>query len=195
MENLYIYIETDKLSDVIKYGMKLSEFSNKILNISETNTKSGITAFLSPKDSELYYNKNYTCIRFLVNDVNCYIYNKTCENTAYFEEFITEFENYKIGDYDTPIALICSTILPEYLYPYNKIIDIPLLVQNSNEYYYEKFVSNILDSGVFSNYELYQLLLILGNNKKLFEIKYDENGTKIYHDSINNKNYIKKGNI
>jgi hypothetical protein len=37
-----------------------------------------------------------------------------------------------------PQLVICSTILPEYIFKYNRIIDVPLLVDNSKELYLEK---------------------------------------------------------
>lgn len=194
MENLYIYIENNMLENVVKYGIKLSEFSNKILNISNDQKKSGIIAYLTPKDSELYYDSNYTCIRILAKDINYIIYNRLCENTEFFYDFISNPEDYNLGDYEEPIALIYSTILPENISIYNKLMDIPILIENSKEYYYEKAVNDMLEYEKFTKYELYQMLLILGNQKKIFDIIYNENGIRIYNDKKDNKFYTKKGN-
>lgn len=193
MKNLYIYIEKTKLDDVIKYGIKLSEFSNKVLNISENQTKTGIIAYLTPKDSELYYDSDYTCIRVSTKDINYFIYNKICENTDFTSEFICTPDEYNLGDYEEPIALIYSTILPENISTYNKLMDIPIIIENSKEYYYEKAVNDMLEYEKFTKYELYQMLLILGNQKKIFDIKYNENGIRIYKDIKDNKFYTKKG--
>lgn len=194
MENLYIYIENKKLENVIKYGIKLSEFSNKVLKVSNTQTKSGIIAFLTPKDSELYYDNNYTCIRILTGNINYIIYNKVCENINSNTKFICEQNEYSLGDFEEPIALIYSTILPENIFIYNKLMDIPILIENSREYYYEKAVNDMLEYEKFTKYELYQMLLILGNQKKIFDIKYNENGIRIYQDNKDNKLYTKRGN-
>lgn len=193
MENLFIYIENTKLDNIIKYGIKLSEFSNKILNISEDQKKSGIIAYLTPKDSELYYDNNYTCVRVLTENINYIIYNKMCENTNFYDNFISNPDEYNLGDYEEPIALIYSTILPENISVYNKLMDIPILIENSKEYYYEKAVNDMLEYEKFTKYELYQMLLILGNQKKIFDIKYNENGIRIYLDKKDNKFYTKKG--
>ena len=193
MKNLYIYIEKTKLDDVIKYGIKLSEFSNKVLNISENQTKTGIIAYLTPKDSELYYDSDSTCIRVSTKDINYFIYNKICENTDFTSEFICTPDEYNLGDYEEPIALIYSTILPENISTYNKLMDIPIIIENSKEYYYEKAVNDMLEYEKFTKYELYQMLLILGNQKKIFDIKYNENGIRIYKDIKDNKFYTKKG--
>lgn len=193
MNNLFVYVENSKLDDVLKYGMKLSEFSNKVLNISDGQNKTGILAFLTPKDSELYYDNNYTCIRVLTNNINYIIYNKTCESQEYFNEFVSTQDKYNIGDYEEPLALIYSTILPENIIKYNKIIDIPLVIENSKDYYYENAVNKMLQSENFSNYELYQMLLILGNQKNIFNIKYNENGIRVYEDNKYGTFYTKKG--
>ena len=44
LNNLYIYIKNEYVENVIKYGMKLSEFADKFLKISGTE-KAGITAY------------------------------------------------------------------------------------------------------------------------------------------------------
>lgn len=194
MENLYMYIENNKLDDIIKYGIKLSEFSNKILKISKNQTKSGIIAFLTPKDSELYYDNNYTCIRISTNNINYIIYNKVCENTDFYCNFICDPDDYNLGTFEEPIALICSTILPENIYIYNKLMDIPVIIENSKEYYYEKSINEMLEHEKFTKYELYQMLLILGNQKKIFDIKYNKDGIRIYQDTKDNNFYTKKGN-
>ena len=194
MKNLYVYIENNKLDDVIKYGIKLSEFSNKILKISNTQTKSGIIAYLTPKDSETYYDNNYTCVRILTGDINYIIYNKLCENTDVISNFICNPDDYTLGDYEEPVALIYSTILPENISIYNKLMDIPIIIENSKEYYYEKAVNDMLEYEKFTKYELYQMLLILGNQKRIFDITYNENGIRVYQDKKDNKFYTKKGN-
>ena len=71
MKYLYLYIENDKINDAIKYGMKLSEYANKIIN-----TKKGIIAYLTPQDSPLFQDKNFTCLKIKTSDLNIFIYNK-----------------------------------------------------------------------------------------------------------------------
>lgn len=194
MINLFIYVENTKLENIMKYGMKLSEFSNKVLKIKDGTTKNGIIAYLAPKDSEFYYDNQYTCIRVLTKDITYYIYNKLCENTNFFEDFMIAPENYTLGDFEEPMALICSCILPENIFIYNKNRDIPILIENSKEFYYEKCINHMIDSENFSNYELYQILLILGKQKKLFDMKNQDHGLQIYQDKKTGKLYTKKGN-
>lgn len=193
MKYLYIFIDNNKLDDVIKYGMKLSEFSNKLLTISKTQ-KYGITAFLSPKDSELYYDNNYSCIKVLTDKLKCLIYNKTCDNSYLLKDFICNINEYQLGLYEEPVAFITSTILPEDIQLYNKLQDVPLVIENSKQYFYEKSINDMLENDKFSKYELYQMLLILGEQKKIFKTTND-NCIKIYEDKISGKKYTKRSNF
>lgn len=193
MQDLYIYINKNDVDTCLKYGIKLSEYSNKILKLQDME-KRGILAFLSPKDSDLYIDENYECIRVNIKNLNTIIYNKLCENTPLIDEFYCDISEYSIGDYELPEAIICSSILQENLSIYNKILDKPLLVQNSREFYYEKSINDILDSDKFSKYELYQMLLILGDQKKVFKIE-KKDDLKLYKDPINGKTYTKRSNF
>ena len=192
MQDLYIYVDKNKLDDCLKYGIKLSEFGNKVLKLSDVS-KRGIQAFLSPKDSEMYLSDEYSCIRVVSKNLTAIVFNKICENTSLIDNFICNIEDYKIGNYELPEAIICSSILPENLQLYNKILDKPLLVQNSREFYYEKCINEIMETDIFSKYELYQTLLILGDQKKVFNVS-KENNVKMYTDSISGKQYTKRSN-
>ena len=156
-------------------------------------SKRGIQAFLSPKDSEMYLSDEYSCIRVVSKNLTAIVFNKICENTSLIDNFICNIEDYKIGNYELPEAIICSSILPENLQLYNKILDKPLLVQNSREFYYEKCINEIMETDMFSKYELYQTLLILGDQKKVFNVS-KENNVKMYTDSISGKQYTKRSN-
>ena len=69
MENLFIYVENEKAADCLKYGMKLSEYANKIIAFNNIE-KRGILAYLTPKDSDLYDNNFFTCLRISTNGLN-----------------------------------------------------------------------------------------------------------------------------
>ena len=77
MQDLYIYVDKNIASDCLKYGLKLSENCNKVLSLS-TGEKSGILAYLAPKDSPLYLDDNYTCIRVKTDGIKATVYNKVC---------------------------------------------------------------------------------------------------------------------
>jgi hypothetical protein len=192
VQDLYIYVDRNIANDCLKYGIKLSEYENRVLSLSTTN-KRGIQAFLSPKDSELYLNENFECLRVLTKGLTAIVFNKICENTEIIDDFVVDIENYKLGDFESPEALICSTILPDNIFQYNKILDKPLLVQNSREFYYEKCINEIMETDMFSKYELYQTLLILGDQKKVLNVDKFQS-VKLYTDPISNKKYTKRSN-
>ena len=193
MSYLYIYVENEKVENALKYGMKLSEYANKIITLG--TEKRGITAYLSPKDSSLFGNENYTCLKISTENLNIYIYNKVLENTNSISNFFTEFKKYITGSYEDPVAIICSTILPENIFLYNNILDTPILVENSKNLYYEKSVFEMVESGRFSYSEIYQMLLILGEQKKIFKVTSTDTQTKIYENKFNLKKYTRKSNF
>lgn len=192
MQDLYIYLDKNVASDCLKYGIKLSEFGNKVLTLND-GVKSGILAFLAPKDSPLYGNDSYECIRLNPTGLSAIVYNKVCENTDLIENYTKSLEEYKLGDYESPEAIIMSSILSDNLSHYNKILDKPLLVQNSREYYYEKCINEIMETDMFSKYELYQTLLILGDQKKVLNTEKYQN-IKVYTDQVSGKKYTKRSN-
>lgn len=193
MDNLYVYVENQKVDNCIKYGMKLSEFANKVVTFSSQHTKRGVLAYLCPQDCDLYQDTDYTCLRVSIqDDLMGIIYNRVFEQTAITDEFYCDLSAYQYGTFEEPVALICSTILPEYIYIYHKILDAPLLITNSKEYYYQKAISDMLIEEKFTNFELYQMLLILGEQKKLFEISKESDKLKLYTDKKTGKKYTKK---
>lgn len=194
MKTLYLYVLKHQVDEYIKYGIKLSQTANKIINFQKTEKK-GITAYLSPMDSNKYYDSNYTCLKIICNKLNILIYNNTAYNLTNDKEFICDFKDYTVGNYEEPRALICSTILPENISLYNKIIDTPLLINNSKEFYYKHTILEMLDDELFTNFEVYQLLLILGQKKNIFKTKEIDNKFKVYTNKKNNKKYTKKSNF
>lgn len=194
MKTLYLYVPSDKVENYTKYGIKLSELANKIITF-EKSQKKGIIAYLSPKDTDFYYNPDFTCLKINTNNLNIFIYDNIALNLTNDKYFINKIDNYTLGTFEEPYALICSTILPENISIYNKLIDIPLIIENSKDFYYKKAIFNMLDNDFFTNFEVYQLLLILGQKKQLFKVKEVDNQLKIYVDKKSNKKYTKKSNF
>lgn len=193
MENLFIYIKIEKVNDAIKYGLKLSEYADKVISVGDSE-KAGITAFLAPKDSQLYDDNTYACLRITTKDLNGVIYNRVCERQPVLPDFTTKIINYQIGMYEDPVAAIFSTILPEQVSLYNKVMDIPILIENSKDFFYESSIHEMLQNNFFSHYEIYQLLLILGEQKKIFHTEVYDN-LKVYEDTVSGKKYTKKSSF
>lgn len=187
LEALYIYIENEKVADAIKYGMKLSEYSNTVIN-----KKNGIAAYLSPKDSNKYLSDHYTCVRILIKEISSYIYDKNFSVSEISSKFFVNANEYRLGDFEIPRAIICSTILPENISIYNKILDFPILIENSSEFYYQNFIFDMIENNRFSYYEVYQMLLIYGEQKGVFKSKDISDNLKLYTDIKTNKKYTRK---
>ena len=124
VQNVYIYVKKDLIDECCKYGMKLSSFCNLTYK-----NKKGILAYLSPKDSDNYTNPDYEILRIKINNIKSYIFNK--ENT----KEICKLDKYTLGDYINPNVFINSSIMPENIFKYNRILDVPLLIENSKDFY------------------------------------------------------------
>ncbi len=194
MKTLYLYVPENMIDEYVKYGIKLSEHANKVLSIKKSDKK-GLTAYLSPKDSSKYNDSKYICLKINIDNLKIYIYDKTAYEKTGDTSFICDISDYTLGKFEEPLALICSTILPENISIYNTIIDIPLIVENSKEFYYKKSIFDMLDNDYFTSFEVYQLLLILGQKKQLFNVNESFDKIKIYTDKKSNKKYTKKSNF
>lgn len=194
MKNLYLFVPNENVDNYIKYGIKLSQNANKVVTY-ERAEKKGIISYLSPMDSEKYYDNNFTCLKINISKLNILIYNETALDLTNNRDFICNIKDYIYGKYEEPRALICSTILPENIFIYNKIIDTPLIIEKSKEFYYKHSVLDMLDNDLFTSFEVYQLLLILGQKKKLFKVKEVDEKLKLYIDKKSGKKYTKKSNF
>lgn len=191
MNNIYLYVEKNRKEDCLKYGIKLSEYADKIIHLSGYPRK-GIMAFLAPKDSPKFEDKDFVCLRVTINELNIFVYNKVCEDSEFFKDNNCKLSEYTIGNYEEPICLICSSILPENIYLYDKVLDLPILVENSKEFYYEKVVHDLINSEAFSNFELYKSLLELGAKSGILKEDRDDMGLSAYTDKKNIVRYIKR---
>lgn len=131
----YIFVDKNKIDECCKYGMKLSVFNNIDMSITGTHKK-GIEAFLSPKDSEKYHDKDFEILRVKLNN-KAYVINELNE-----DEYC-KLENYDYGKYMCPKIFITSSIMPENIFKYNRILDVPLIIQNSKEFFLEREEENI----------------------------------------------------
>jgi hypothetical protein len=146
IRNVYLYVKKDKLIDCIKYGMKLSEYTNASF-YKGTSLKKGIIAYISPKDTSDYLNEGYDILRIKTDELSIYVNNssivESCENIRFNFCEMCILDNYALGEFINPKLIICSTILPEYIYKYNRIIDVPLLVDNSKDLYLSRELEEI----------------------------------------------------
>ena len=72
MKNLYLFVPNENVDNYIKYGIKLSQNANKVVTYERTEKK-GIISYLSPMDSEKYYDNNFTCLKINISKLNILI--------------------------------------------------------------------------------------------------------------------------
>lgn len=156
MSIIYYYTKKDNLPIYLKYGIRLSKNFDKEININGYK-KPFLIGFLNPRDSEKYNNsKDYTCIKLDVLNNHCKVIDLSKkqnydEVTAYIP-----LDDYKFGTLKNPVVLIDTSIISDKISIYNKVMDIPLLYDNSEDFFYEVEIKKILDE--LSPKEAYELL-------------------------------------
>lgn len=147
MHYVYLYVEKNVATDCIKFGMKLSEYADRIIIIDKIE-KNGIKAYLSPKDSVYYNNIEYCCLKINIeHDLeNVFVCDNLENNNIFSKSNSSNILNYEIGSFENPSCIIATSILPENISLYNKIIDSPLIVEDSQMLFYQKNILNIIDN-------------------------------------------------
>jgi len=177
----YYYIPIEEKEDILSCGIKLSVKADRIITINDTLTTFCISALLNPKDDlEKYKSYNFICLRLEIKDEYCYIANKDLLHIEdFYEKSVTKLSDYILGSYSAPECLITCTILPESISIKNKVIDFPILYDNSRDLYLNNLIYDMKD--VYNNYDEVTLGLFLENlcsNGKFKKI--EKNDLSIY---------------
>ena len=146
MSIIYYYTKNENLPIFLKYGIRLSKNFNKELNVNGY-TKPFLIGLLNPKDDIAKYNSSeYTCLKLDIIDSHCKIIDysilKNLENKQI--EYIS-LEEYIFGTYKNPLVLIDTSIISDKISLYNKTMDIPILFDNSEDFYYDLQIRKIID--------------------------------------------------
>lgn len=184
MLDIFYYIKTEQLKDILNLGIKLSEnFERTVSN------QTYLCGLLNPKDNlEYYYSKEYICIQLNIDTENLRIADKSLFNSMYYTNSLIPFNEYILGSYLQPEVLIPISILPEKILEYNYSIGAPILYDNSRELYYNNLISKLsLD---IPNYNSIICDALLKEHTKNNNLKYvSENDVNIYIDEQNRKTY------
>ena len=143
MATIYYYAKNESLPIYLKYGIRLSKNFDKELNINGY-IKQYLIGYLNPKDNMQKYNSNeFTCIKLevLENHVTVIDSSFGLENNSSY----SSIDKYIFGTFRLPLALVDTSIMSDKISLYNKVIDVPLLYDNSEEYFYELNVQKILN--------------------------------------------------
>ena len=156
MAIIYYYTKKDNLPIYLKYGIRLSKNFDKEINLNGYK-KSFLTGLLNPKDDAFKYSSDdYTCIKLDVLSNHCKIVDlSSIHDSSEITKFIM-LDDYNLGTFKNPVVLIDTSIISNKISLYNKIMDIPLLYNNSEELFYEVQINNLLNELPLK--EAYELL-------------------------------------
>ncbi len=157
MSIIYYYSKDENLQIYLKYGIRLSKNFDIELNLNGY-VKPFLIGLLNPKDDKQKYNSNeYTCLKLDMINTHCKIIDSNMIND-YEGQVISPIpiDEYIFGTYKNPIVLIDTSIISDKISIYNKIIDIPILFDNSEDFYYELKVKKMMGENPIK--DIYELL-------------------------------------
>ena len=143
MSIIYYYTKNENLPIYLKYGIRLSKNFDKELNINGY-TKPYLIGLLNPKDDIKKYNsEDYTCLKLDLINSHCKVI--ALENLDNTQIDSIDLDEYIFGTYKNPLVLIDTSVISDKISTYNKVMDIPILFDNSEDFYYELKVKKLLD--------------------------------------------------
>ena len=156
MAIIYYYTKKDNLPIYLKYGIRLSKNFDKEVNINGYK-KPFLVGLLNPKDDINKYNSElYSCLKLDLFNTHCKVIDfNPLTNSNEIVDYIP-LEEYKFGTYKNPLVLIDTSIISDKISLYNKIMDIPLLYDNSEDFFYEVEINKMLNEKSLK--EIYELL-------------------------------------
>jgi hypothetical protein len=146
MSVIYYYTKKNNTVNLIKYGLRLSKSFDREVNLNGY-TKQCITGLLNPKDDlNKYDSDEYDCLKLEMNNSYC----KVIDTSFFIENSHSvnyiDLEKYILGTFKNPEVLITTSVVPEKISILNKIIDIPVLFENSRDLFYQCRITEMLDS-------------------------------------------------
>lgn len=147
MATIYFYINSSKLDQVLRFGLKLSDNYSHTIPINNLQ-KRVFVGLLNPKDDLFKYNsEDYTCLKVDIYPEHCYVLNEvslilTPKDGNYG---LIPLNEYNYGFYESPRVVFNSSILPEQIEVLNDTIDVPILFESSKDLYYRIRVNELVD--------------------------------------------------
>ena len=145
MATIYFYVKSSKLNETLRYGIKLSQNFSHIIPIKGIEKKC-MVGLLNPKDDMDKYNSDeYICLKLNLYTEQCYVLNEVSLIIPQKEYEVINIQDYKYGDIESPRVIFSCSILPEEVTILNKIIDEPLMFENSKDLFYQIKISKMID--------------------------------------------------
>lgn len=181
----YYYISTLNKEDSLNCGIKLSVNADRNVPINGYMTPC-ISTLLNPKDDLTNYKtSNFICLRIEIKDEYCFIANKELygnKNTIdLYNQSIVAPKDYIFGTYRIPECLITCTILPENISEKNKIMDFPILYDNSENLYINNLIYDMREK--YKYYDEISLKLFLDKLESQGQFKKIENEDSIIYSN------------
>lgn len=146
---VYYHITSDRSKDAVAFGMKLSEFGDTSIKTGN-DLKNVIVAYLCPSDDKKRYNlQRYTCLCIEIPGEKAYIIEGAyleMGNSDAVNQSICAAKDYNVGTYRKPLVLITTTVFSENIKILDKYMDIPILIQNSEELYLKNALTDMENS-------------------------------------------------
>lgn len=148
MPEVYYYVKSENVSNIIDCGLKLSAFHNKEVIIEEEK-KLCFSGLINPKDDlELYKSSSFSCLKIQVKSEKCFVADRfiyeavqgQSPDMELYYKTVVPIEQYRFGSYRLPECLITTTILAGEASVLDKRMDSPVIYSNSEELY----LNNIL---------------------------------------------------
>lgn len=204
MPEVYYYVKSENVSNIIDCGLKLSTYHNKEVIIGEEK-KLCFSGLINPKDDlELYKSNTHTCLKIQVKSEKCFIADRFIYETAQgqasnmelYYKSIVPIEQYSFGSYRMPECLITTTILDGEACVLDKRMDSPVIYSNSEELYINNILEELREQYLeVDDYLLYYFFDKLVDLKKLDKIENSSTGTAIFIDLEGRTYCVKKPDL
>jgi len=187
MLEVYYYVKSEDVSNIIDCGLKLSTFHNKEVIIGEEK-KLCFSGLINPKDDfELYKSTSFSCLKLQVKSEKCFIADRFIYETAQSQNMelyyktIVPIEQYMFGKYRLPECLITTTILAGEASILDKRMDSPVLYSNSEELYINNILQELREQFVETDDSLlYYFFDKLADLGKLDKIENSNTGKSVF---------------
>jgi|GEM_PF-164885 len=205
MVEVYYYVRTENLSNILDCGLKLSAYYNREI-VMDGDRVMCFSGLLNPKDDPgLYKSPGYTCLKIQVKNEKCFIADrflyenakelKDSELELYYKSVIP-IEKYIFGAYRLPECLITTTILPGEAAVLDKRMDSPVIYTNSEELYINNVLQDLRERLAESDdFLLYYFFDRLAEEKQVEKLENGHKGTAVFKTGTGSTYCIKKPQI
>lgn len=145
----YYHVLNDKAKDAVSFGMKLSEYGDSFIKTGN-GPKTVIVSYLCPADDIKRHNiPGYTCLCIDVPIEKTYVIEGAyleMENSNALAVSLMKASEYRLGIYRKPLVLITTTVFSENIKVLGKFMDVPIIVNDSEELYLKSAMEELENS-------------------------------------------------